>query len=235
MTEPRVVSREQWLVQRKELLEREKALTRLRDETAALRRALPWVRVTQPYRFVGPDGPRTLAELFDGRSQLIVDHFMFGPDWREGCPICSFWADNFEGLGVHLAQRDATLVVVSRAPYEVLAAYRQRMGWTFPWYSSLGSAFNFDFQVSYTPEQVASGSAEHNHRATRVFAELPGLSVFARDEAGGVFHTYSTYARGLDTLNAAYQLMDLLPKGRDEQDLPWPMAWVRRHDQYPGR
>jgi predicted dithiol-disulfide oxidoreductase (DUF899 family) len=157
---------------------------------------------------------------------------MYGPDWNEGCPSCSFWADNFEGIPIHLAHRDATLVAISRAPYEKLAAYRRRIGWTFPWYSSYGSDFNFDFQVSYTPEQVESGNAEHNYRRNKVLAELPGISVFYRDETGDVYHTYSTYARGLDMLNGAYHYMDLLPKGRDEAELPWTMAWLRRHDQY---
>jgi predicted dithiol-disulfide oxidoreductase (DUF899 family) len=157
---------------------------------------------------------------------------MYGPDWNEGCPSCSFWADNFEGIPIHLAHRDATLVAISRAPYEKLAAYRRRIGWTFPWYSSYGSDFNFDFQVSYTPEQVESGNAEHNYWRNKVLAELPGISVFYRDETGDVYHTYSTYARGLDMLNGAYHYMDLLPKGRDEAELPWTMAWLRRHDQY---
>jgi predicted dithiol-disulfide oxidoreductase (DUF899 family) len=157
---------------------------------------------------------------------------MYGPDWNEGCPICSFWADNFEGIPIHLSHRDATLVAISRAPYEKLAAYRRRMGWTFPWYSSYGSDFNFDLQVSYTPEQVESGSAEHNYRRMKVLEELPGISVFYCDKTGDVYHTYSTYARGLDMLNSAYHYMDLLPKGRDEAGLPWTMAWLRRHDQY---
>jgi predicted dithiol-disulfide oxidoreductase (DUF899 family) len=157
---------------------------------------------------------------------------MYGTDWGEGCPSCSFWADNFEGIPIHLANRDATLVAISRAPYEKLASYRRRMGWTFPWYSSHGSDFNFDYEVSYTPEQVESGDAEHNYVRMEVLAELPGISVFYRDRAGDVYHTYSTYKRGLDMLNGAYHYMDLLPKGRDEEDLTWTMAWLRRHDQY---
>lgn len=227
-----VVSRQEWIAARKELLAKEKELTRLRDALAQQRRELPWVKVTKQYVFAGPDGPQSLSELFAGRRQLIVYHFMYGPDWDEGCPSCSFWADNFEGIPIHLAHRDATLVAISRAPYEKIAAYRRRMGWTFPWYSSYGSDFNFDFQVSYTPEQVESGNAEHNYRRTKVLAELPGISVFYRDEAGEVYHTYSTYERGLDMLNGAYHYMDLLPKGRDEAELRWTMAWLRRHDQY---
>lgn len=227
-----VVTREAWDTARRELLAREKELTRLRDEVSRQRRELPWTKVTRQYAFEGPEGQCSLGELFGSCSQLIVYHFMFGPDWKEGCPSCSFWADNFEGITIHLAHRDATLVAISRAPYEKLAAYRQRMGWTFPWYSSHGSDFNFDFHVSYHSEQVESGQAEHNYRRTQVLAELPGISVFLRDEANDVFHTYSTYARGLDMLNGAYHYMDLLPKGRDEANLPWTMAWLRRHDQY---
>lgn len=227
-----VVSQREWLAARTELLAREKELTRQRDELARLRRELPWVKVDKPYTFAGPDGPLSLGDLFAGRSQLIVYHFMFGPNWEEGCPSCSFWADNFEGITIHLAHRDATMVAISRAPYEKLDAYRKRMAWSFPWYSSYESDFNFDYQVSYTLEQIESGSAEHNYRQVKVMDELPGVSVFLQGENGDVFHTYSTYARGLDMLNGAYHYMDLLPKGRDEAELPWTMAWVRRHDQY---
>ena len=227
-----VESREQWKIARKDLLEKEKELTRLRDEVSRQRRALPWVEVTRPYVFEGSEGQVSLLDLFNGHSQLIVYHFMYGPDWEEGCPSCSFWADNFEGIPVHLAHRDAALVAVSRAPYEKLVAYRNRMGWTFPWYSSLESDFNFDFQVSYTHEQVASGSAEYNYQENSVMEELPGVSVFVRGEDDHIYHTYSTYARGLDMLNGAYHYLDILPKGRDESELPWTMAWLRRHDQY---
>ena len=227
-----IVSRQEWLAARRELLAREKALTRLRDEVALRRRELPWVKVTTPYAFEGPEGRCALPDLFASRSQLIVYHFMFGPDWDEGCPSCSFWADNFEGIGIHLAHRDAALVAVSRAPYQKLEAYRRRMGWTFPWYSSHGSDFNFDFGVSYTPGQVESGNAEYNYTRTQVMEELPGISVFYKDQSGDVYHTYSTYARGLDMLNGAYHYMDLLPRGRDEEGLDWTMAWLRRHDAY---
>ena len=193
-----VVSRHEWTEARKVLLAKEKELTRLRDELARQRRQLPWVKVTKRYRFEGPNGRQSLDDLFAARSQLIVYHFMYGPDWEEGCPSCSFWADNFEGIPVHLAHRDATLVAISRAPYRLLESYRRRMGWTFAWYSSHGNDFNFDYHVSYTPEQIASGDAEYNYRPTKVLEELPDISVFYRDEIGDVYHTYSTYARGLD-------------------------------------
>jgi predicted dithiol-disulfide oxidoreductase (DUF899 family) len=226
-----VASRDEWLDARRALLAGEKELNRRRDELAAERRALPWVRVSTDYRFDTPDGERTLRDLFDGRSQLIVYHFMFGPDWDEGCPSCSFWADTFDGVTVHLAHRDVTLTVVSRAPLAQLEAYRRRMGWRFPWVSSHGSSFNHDFHVSFAPDQQAEG-AEYNYRhLEHPMEEHPGLSVFVL-EGDDIFHTYSTYERGLDPLNNAYQLLDLVPKGRDEDDLEWPMAWLRRHDAY---
>ncbi|MGO8955902.1 MAG: DUF899 domain-containing protein [Streptosporangiaceae bacterium] len=213
------------------LLAREKELNRLRDELAAERRRLPWVPVTKDYQFEGPDGRLMMRDLFDGRSQLIVYHFMFGPDWEEGCPSCSLWADSFNGMPVHLAHRDASMVAVSRAPFAQLEEYRQRMWWSFRWVSSAGSDFNYDYGVSFTPEQQADG-AQYNYRPSEVGDELPGLSVFAMDEDGQVFHTYSTYSRGLDPFNSGYQLLDLTPKGRDEENLPWTMAWLRRHDSY---
>ncbi len=229
---PVVGSEAEHLAARLALLAREKELNRRRDELAAERRRLPWVPVTKEYQFEGPDGRLTMRDLFDGRSQLIVYHFMFGPDWEEGCPSCSFWADSFNGMPVHLAHRDASLVAVSRAPFAQIEEYRRRMGWSFRWVSSAGSDFNFDYGVSFTPEQRAAG-AEYNYRQFADLAEeLPGLSVFALDEAGQVFHTYSTYGRGLDPINSGYQLLDLAPRGRDEQDLPWSMAWLRRHDSY---
>jgi len=232
MPEHTVVSKDEWTRARKALLDKEKALTRQRDDLARQRRALPWVKVECDYVFEGQGGRKSLVELFDGRTQLIVYHFMFGPEWEEGCPSCSFWADNFEGIGVHLAHRDATLVAISRAPLARLAVYQQRMGWTFPWYSSADNDFNFDFGVSFTTEQVESDSAVYNYRQTKVMDELPGVSVFIRGDAGEVFHTYSTFSRGLDMLNGAYHYMDVLPKGRDEAGLPWTMAWLGRHDQY---
>lgn len=233
MSNPRIVPRQEWLAARKALLAKEKDFTRARDALSEERRALPWVKVAKPYVFDTTEGRRGLADLFAGRSQLIVYHFMFGANWDEGCPSCSFWADNFNGIDVHLAPRDATLIAVSHAELAKLQAYRKRMGWTFTWVSSAGSDFNRDFAVSYTAEDIAKGDITYNYApATMKMEELPGISVFARDGSGSVFHTYSCYARGLDMLNGAYHYMDLLPKGRDEAGLPWPMAWVRRRDQY---
>jgi len=232
MTDHEVVSHEQWIAARRELLEEEKELTRQRDALSRRRRQLPWERVDKDYRFAGPDGRVTLADLFGGRSQLIVFHFMLGPDWQEGCKSCSFWADNFNGTDVHLNPRDVTFGAVSRAPLPKIEAYRKRMGWSFPWYSSNGSDFNFDFQVSFTPEQIAAGEGFYNYTVRpNTMSELPGISVFVKDD-GRVFHTYSCYARGLDMLNGAYHYLDLAPKGRDEAGLSYPMEWVRRHDQY---
>jgi predicted dithiol-disulfide oxidoreductase (DUF899 family) len=232
VSQPAIASREEWTAARLALLDREKQLNRERDELAEQRRQLPWVSVDKEYRFVGVDGPRTLAELFDGRSQLLVYHFMFGPEWDEGCPSCSFWADHLDGAVVHLANRDVTFVAISRAPYERLAAYRARMGWRFPWFSSADSDFNVDFHVSFTEEQQEYGGEYNFVTQTHPSEEAPGISVFATDSRGAVFHTYSTYARGLDPMNSAYQLLDLVPKGRDEEALPWSMAWLRRHDSY---
>ena len=233
MTEHEVVSRESWLVARRALLAKEKEFTRLRDGLSAERRALPWVRIDTAYSFDGPDGRETLAELFAGRGQLIVYHFMFGPGWKEGCKSCSFWADNYDGVVAHLAQRDVTLVTVSAAPFAEFEPFRRRMGWRFKWVSSAGGDFNRDFHVSFTPEELAAGTTEYNYERRGFPAtEAPGFSVFARDGEGGVFHTYSCYARGLDMLNGAYHLLDLVPKGRDEARLPYGMAWVRHHDRY---
>ena len=231
--QPPIVSSDEWLRARRELLERERAFTRARDELTSARQALPWVRIEQPYLFTTLRGPRSLAQLFGSRQQLIVYHFMFAPDWDAGCKSCSFWADGFDGVVTHLAQRDVAFVAVSRAPLAQLQAYAQRMGWTFDWASSQGCSFNVDFGVSFTPEALASGAATYNFGTQRAtLAELPGLSVFARDPKGTVYRTYSCTARGLDPFNAAYQLLDLVPKGRDEAGLAFPMAWVRRHDEY---
>jgi len=233
MDDHRTGTREEWLVERRALLAREKELNRLRDELAEQRRQLPWVRVDADYRFTGADGEVTLRDLFGGRSQLLVYHFMFGPDWDEGCPSCSFWADSFDGVGVHLEHRDVTLAGVSRSPYEKLASYRRRMGWHFPWYSSFGSDFNEDFHVSF-PSEKHLASGEYNFATVEnPSEEMPGLSAFV-DTGDGIFHTYSSYSRGLDPINGAYQLLDLAPKGRDEDGLEWPMAWLRRHDDYAG-
>jgi predicted dithiol-disulfide oxidoreductase (DUF899 family) len=222
-----VVSRDEWREARKRHLADEKELTRLRDRLSAQRRALPWVRVEKDYVFAGSNGPVTLAEAFDGRRQLIVQHFMYGPDWEEGCKSCSFWMDNLNGTFVHLADRDATFVAISRAPYPTLAAYRDRMGWDVTWLSSLDSDFNFDFNVSFEP---GDGPKEYNYAEQPIgMDELPGFSIFYKDSEGEIFHTYSCYARGLDMLNSAYHCLDLLPKGRDEEA---GMSWVRHHDKY---
>jgi predicted dithiol-disulfide oxidoreductase (DUF899 family) len=192
------------------------------------------VRVEKDYVFDGPDGPVSLAELFAGRSQLVVYHFMFAPDWEAGCKNCSFWADNFERNVVHLAARDVTMIAVSRAPFPKLDAFRRRLGWTFKWVSSAGNDFNFDYHVSFTPEELAGGKVHYNYAWTdgRI-SELPGISVFYRDQSGNIFHTYSCYARGLDMMNTAYHYLDLVPKGRDEaEQRPNPMAWVRYRDSY---
>lgn len=225
MNAPVVASRDEWRRARLELLAAEKELTRRRDELSRQRRALPWVRVEKEYRFDTVDGPRSLLELFDGRSQLLVYHFMFGPDWEEGCPSCSFWADSFNGVDVHLAHRDVTFLAASRAALDRLVDYRRRMGWSFRWVSSAPSDFNVDFGVS--------DASTYNYAAVADPAEeSPGVSAFALRD-GQVFHTYSAYARGLDAFNSAYQLLDLCPRGRDEDDLPWTMAWLHRHDAYP--
>ena len=230
-----VVSRDEWLEARKALLAKEKALTRQRDEISAQRRALPWVKIEKPYIFDGPGGAISLAVAFDGRGQLVVYHFMFGPDWPEGCPSCSYLADHFDGAAVHLNQRDVTLVAISRAPHAALEAYRARMGWRFTWLSSLESDFNHDFRVSFSADEIASGAVDYNYaQAPFPLEEAPGLSVFYKDAAGDVFHTYSCYGRGIDALIGAYQFLDLVPKGRDEAGLAFPMGWVRRHDQYGG-
>ncbi len=233
MQQHKVVSQSEWLAARKAFLENEKRFTRARDELSRQRRELPWVKVDKPYVFDGPDGKETLADLFEGRSQLIVYHFMFGPGWEQGCPSCSFLADHFDGAAVHLAQRDVTLLVVSRAPLTQIETFKRRMGWHFKWVSSFGTDFNRDFHVSFTKDELESHKANYNYQVgTFPAEEAPGASVFFKDEAGGIFHTYSTYARGLDMLVGAYQFLDLAPKGRDEDDLAFTMAWVRHHDRY---
>jgi predicted dithiol-disulfide oxidoreductase (DUF899 family) len=228
-----IVSREDWLAARKRHLSKEKEFTRLRDELSRERRELPWVRVEINYVFDTPGGKQTLSDLFQGRSQLVVYHFMFGPDWEQACKSCSFWADNFNGVIAHLNHRDVSLVAVSRAPLEKLEAFRQRMGWTFKWVSSFGSEFNNDFHVSFTPEEMSKGATYYNYEVRKFPSdEAPGISVFHKDAKGEVFHTYSCYSRGLDMLNVAYHYLDLVPKGRDEEQLPFSMAWVRHHDRY---
>jgi predicted dithiol-disulfide oxidoreductase (DUF899 family) len=228
-----IVSQAEWLAARKALLAKEKEFTRTRDALSAQRRELPWVKVDESYVFDTPDGPRSLADLFGGNSQLLIYHFMLGPDWVQGCPSCSFLADHFDGANIHLAQRDVTLLAVSRAPLAEIEAYKKRMGWRFPWVSSYGTDFNRDFRVSFDQGEVDAEAMNYNYGTVAVNStELPGLSAFIRNDKGEVFHTYSAYARGLDMLVGAYNFLDLAPKGRDEDALPWTMAWVRRHDEY---
>ena len=230
---PDIVSEQEWREARVSLVKKEKDLTRLRDEVTAERRNLPWVLLAKDYIFAGENGQISLIDLFGQHDQLVVQHFMFGPDWEEGCPSCSFWVDGLNGTLDHLAARGIAYTAISRGPLEKLLIYRERMGWNIPWVSSLGNDFNFDFGVSFTPEQVESGKAEYNFgQSNHPPGEAPGFSVFTKDEAGRVYRTYSTYARGLDPINPVYQLIDLTPKGRDEEELAFPMAWVRRHDQY---
>jgi predicted dithiol-disulfide oxidoreductase (DUF899 family) len=233
MKQHKVVSTEEWLVARNQHLAKEKEFTRLRDQLSKERRELPWVKVEKEYLFDGPEGKQALSDLFEGRSQLIIYHFMYGPEWKQGCPSCSFWADNFNGIDIHLKHRDISLIAVSRARLDTLEAYSKRMGWNFRWVSSYGSDFNQDYQVSFTPEQMEKGEMFYNFGITKFPSEeAPGVSVFYKNPQGEVFHTYSCYARGLDMLNGAYHYMDLAPKGRDEDDLPYTMAWLHRRDQY---
>jgi predicted dithiol-disulfide oxidoreductase (DUF899 family) len=228
-----VVSHEEWFSARAAFLVKEKEFTRLRDELSRQRRDLPWEKVDKPYVFEGPRGEETLAELFENRSQLVVYHFMFSPEWDEGCLHCSFWADNFNGIGVHLNHRDVTFVAISRAPLAKIERFKKRMGWSFKWVSSSQTEFNFDYQASFTPQQVQSQSAIYNYSKTDPGeTDLVGVSVFYRDESGAVFHSYSCYARGVDMLNTAYHYLDLVPEGRDEAGLEGPQDWVRRHDRY---
>jgi predicted dithiol-disulfide oxidoreductase (DUF899 family) len=214
---------------RTELLVKEKKFTRLRDELSAQRRELPWEPVDKEYVFEEAGGKRTLAEVFDGRSQLIVYHFMFDPDWDEGCPHCSFWADNFDPIIVHLKPVDVTMVAISRAPFTKIAAYKERMGWSFRWLSSFETDFNYDFGVSFQPETNVFYNYKYQPTPEQ---EREGLSVFYRDEEGHIFHTYSAYARGIDLVNTAYNYLDLVPKGRTEEGRH-PQYWIRRHDEYP--
>jgi predicted dithiol-disulfide oxidoreductase (DUF899 family) len=227
MHHPKIVSKTEWVAARKEFLAKEKEFTRLRDELSQQRRELPWEAVEKSYVFEGPKGKETLADLFGGRSQLMVYHFMLGPGWNEGCQSCSFIADHFDGMTIHLANRDVSLVVVSRAPIAEIEAFKKRMGWKFKWVSSFESEFNYDYQVSFS-----KGEVYYNYATTEFPSEEgPGLSVFYKDETG-IFHTYSTYARGLDILLGAYNFLDMAPKGRDEEGLKFSMAWVRHHDKY---
>jgi predicted dithiol-disulfide oxidoreductase (DUF899 family) len=234
MPHNRIVSPDEWLAARKQLLSKEKELTRLRDQVSAERRNLPWVKIEKNYVFDGPQGKETLADLFDGRSQLVVYHFMFAPGWEEGCRSCSFLADHIDGALVHLAHRDVTLLAVSRAPLSQLEAFKRRMGWRFTWVSSYGNDFNRDYHVSFTKDDIARGKTYYNYeeRESPGEGEAPGTSVFYQDGTGDIFHTYSSYARGGDMLIGAYNYLDLVPKGRDEDGLAFTMAWVRHHDRY---
>jgi predicted dithiol-disulfide oxidoreductase (DUF899 family) len=230
-----IVSRSEWLLARKRFLDDEKQLTRLRDELSEKRRALPWVKVETPYVFEGPKGKQPLSSLFAGRNQLVVYHFMFAPEWEAGCKHCSFWADNFNGVVPHLNQRDITFAAISRAPLAKLEAFKKRLGWTFEWFSSGDNGFNHDYAVSFSPDELAKGDALYNYGAMAPpQSDMPGISVFTKGVAGyaddDVFHTYSSFGRGIEVVNSAYQWIDLTPKGRDEGQRP--MAWVKLRDQY---
>jgi len=226
-----VVSHDEWLAARRALLAEEKEFTRRRDELTQARRELPWERVDKHYVFEGPGGEQSLADLFDGRSQLLVYHFMFDPSWDAGCKSCSFWADNFNGIDVHLQHRDVSFVAISRAPFAKIKAYRERMGWSFKWLSSFGGDFNYDLGVSFTPEDVARGEILYNYQMSKPYGQdAVGISVFYKDQRGEIFHTYSCYSRGVDLMNGAYNYLDLCPKGRDEGGRN--QFWVRRHDEY---
>jgi predicted dithiol-disulfide oxidoreductase (DUF899 family) len=235
MAAHKVVSHEEWVEARKQLLINEKEHSRLGDELARQRRELPWERVTQEYVFDGPNGKETLAQLFGNRSQLAVYHFMFGPEWEAGCPHCSFWADNFNGIDVHLAHRDVTFVAISHAPLAKLEAFKKRMGWSFKWLSAGENGFNYDYYVSFKPDEVAKGEIYQNYRnVQRPMSEVVGISAFYTDPSGAVFHTYSCYERGVEAINGAYHWLDLMPKGRDEEGLTFTQAWARHHDRYDG-
>jgi predicted dithiol-disulfide oxidoreductase (DUF899 family) len=228
-----VVSAEKWRSARVELLKKEKELTRLRDEISKQRRELPWEKIEKKYVFDGPKGKQTLADLFEGKSQLIVYHFMLGPGWKEGCPSCSYLGDHFDGTLPHLTARDVRLVAISRAPFTEIEAFNKRMGWKFPWYSSNGTDFNLDYHVSQSKEEAGMAEVYYNYAMQKFPAEeRPGASVFYKDAAGNVFHTYSTYGRGLDMFLGTYHWLDIVPKGRDEDGLKFSMAWVRHHDKY---
>jgi predicted dithiol-disulfide oxidoreductase (DUF899 family) len=230
---PRVVSPDAWLAARKKLLAKEKQLTHQRDAVNAERRDLPWTKVDKQYVFDGPNGKETLADLFAGRSQLIVYHFMFGPDWNEGCPSCSFNMDHTDGALVHLAQRDVTFVAISRAPISKIVPFKKRMGWRFHWVSSYGTDFNYDYHVSFTKDEMTKGKVYYNFDLNEFPSEeAPGISVFYKDSSGDIYHTYSSYARGTETALGTYNYLDLVPKGRDEDGLAFTMSWVRHHDRY---
>ncbi len=229
---PRIATPAEWLAARKALLKKEKELTRQKDALSAERRALPWVRVDKNYIFDAPGGKKSLADLFDGRSQLAVYHFMFGPDWAEGCPSCSMVADGFDAAAVHLAQRDVSFAAISRARLPQIEVFKQRMGWRFPWVSSHDASFNRDFRVTFTKEELAAGKCYNFGTSGFPGQEAPGLSSFAMDASGTVYHTYSSFGRGVEELLGVYAFLDRSPMGRHEEGLPFPMAWVRHHDRY---
>ena len=230
---PKIVSRDEWLAARKKLLAKEKQLTRERDALAAERRQLPWVKVEKNYVFDSPARKKVLADLFDGKSQLIVYHFMFSPDWEEGCRGCSYVSDHVAGSLPHLAARDVAYVAISRAALAKLEAFKKRMGWNFKWVSSSPSDFNYDYQVSFRADELSSGPVTYNYRPVEFRSEeAPGASVFYKDAEGNIYHTYSSFGRGLDIVLSTYNLLDLTPKGRDEAGLARPMAWLRHHDRY---
>jgi predicted dithiol-disulfide oxidoreductase (DUF899 family) len=229
----KIVSQSEWLAARKELLAAEKEFTHQRDAISAKRRELPWVKVEKNYVFDGPNGKTSLSDLFRGKSQLVIYHFMFGPDWEQGCPSCSYLGDHFGGSLVHLNARDVAFSAVSRAPMPQIAAFKQRMGWNFPWVSSNQNDFNYDYHVSFTKNEMAAGKVNYNYSMQEFPSEeAPGLSVFYKDGNGEIFHTYSSYGRGLDILLGTYNFLDMTPKGRDEDGLAFSMAWVRHHDRY---
>lgn len=233
MQKHKVVSRDEWLAVRKQHLIKEKEFTRLRDQLSSERRELPWVKVEKNYVFDGPDGKETLSDLFNGCSQLIVYHFMFDPEWSEGCKSCSFLADQYNPSIVHLKHRDVSMVTVSRAPLQKLFSFKKRMGWTFKWVSSFGNDFNRDFHVTFTAEELASNKANYKYDFKPFpVTEAPGISVFFKDDEGNIFHTYSSYARGLDIFISTYNLLDIVSKGRDEDGLRYSMEWIRHHDRY---
>ena len=236
MVAHRIVSHDEWMVARKAYLAEEKAFTRARDELSRKRRELPWEKIDKRYVFDGRNGQETLADLFGGNSQLIIYHFMLGPGWEAGCPSCSYLADHFDGPAIHLAQRDVAFVVASRAPFAEIENFKARMGWKFKWVSSFGSDFNYDFQVSASPQEKAGAPVLYNYEWIEKFPsdERPGVSVFYKNDAGELFHTYSSYGRGLDMFIGAYHFLDIAPKGRDEDALAFSMAWVRHHDRYDG-
>jgi predicted dithiol-disulfide oxidoreductase (DUF899 family) len=233
MTTHTIATRERWLEARLDLLAAEKDLTRRSDDVARLRRQLPWVKIDKSYSFDAPGGRLTLGDLFDARRQLLVQHFMLAPGWEQGCSSCSYMADHTDGMTVHLANRGVTMVAISRAPLAEIERFRRRMGWQFPWVSSYGTDFNYDFCVSFTPDEIAKGKIDYNFGQWFLTGEeWPGISVFNKDGAGDVFHTYSTYGRGVEVMMGTYRLLDLTPTGRGERDVAHKMEWVRHHDRY---